>query len=58
MRAAAFPLVSEAVDEMRRELWNELRRLPDDRWAKDFKGSRWALLKNPEDLRLLEAGLR
>lgn len=43
-------LVSEALDEVRRELWNELRRLPDDRWAKDFKGSRWALLKNPEDL--------
>ena len=43
-------LVSEALDEVRRELWNELRRLPDDRWARDFKGSRWALLKNPEDL--------
>jgi len=40
--------VSEALDEVRRELWNELRRLPDDRWARDFKGSRWALLKNPE----------
>jgi len=43
-------LVGEALDEVRRELWNHLRRLPDDRWAKDFKGSRWALLKNPEDL--------
>jgi len=43
-------LVSEALDEVRRELWNQLRQLPDDRWAKDFKGSRWALLKNPEDL--------
>jgi transposase len=43
-------LVGEALDEVRRELWNQLRRLPDDRWAKDFKGSRWALLKNPEDL--------
>jgi hypothetical protein len=31
-------------------LWQELRRLPDDKWAKNFKGSRWALLKNPEDL--------
>ena len=58
MCAAAFHLVSEAVDEVRREPWNELRRLPDDRWAKDFKGSRWALLKNPEDRRLLEAALR
>lgn len=43
-------LVSEALDEVRRDLWNQLRRLPDDRWAKDFKGSRWALLKNSEDL--------
>jgi transposase len=43
-------LVGDALDEVRRDLWNELRRLPDDRWAKDFKGSRWALLKNPEDL--------
>lgn len=50
-RALVRPhLVSEALDEVRRELWNQLRRLPDDRWAKDFKGSRWALLKNPEDL--------
>jgi transposase len=43
-------LVDYAVDEVRRDLWNELRRLPDDRWAKEFKGSRWALLKNPENL--------
>jgi transposase len=43
-------LVGNALDDVRRQLWNELRRLPDDRWAKDFKGARWALLKNPEDL--------
>jgi transposase len=43
-------LVGDALDEVRRDLWQTLRRLPDDRWAKDFKGSRWALLKNPEDL--------
>ncbi len=43
-------LVSDALDEVRRDLWQQLRRLPDNRWAKDFKGSRWALLKNPEDL--------
>lgn len=43
-------LVSEALDEVRRELWNQLRGFPDNRWAKDFKGSRWVLLKNPEDL--------
>lgn len=43
-------LVGDALDEVRRELWNHLRKLPDDRWAKAYKGSRWALLKNPEDL--------
>ena len=43
-------LVGDALDEVRRELWNQLRRLPGERWATDFKGARWALLKNPEDL--------
>jgi transposase len=43
-------LVGDALDEVRRDLWQQLRRLPDDRFARDFKGSRWALLKNPEDL--------
>lgn len=43
-------LVGDALDEVRRELWQQLRRLPDDRWAKDIKGARWALLKNPDDL--------
>jgi len=43
-------LVGDALDEVRRNLWQQLRKLPDDRWAKDFKGARWALLKNPEDL--------
>lgn len=43
-------LVGDALDDVRRDLWQQLRRLPDDRWAKDFKGARWALLKNPEDL--------
>lgn len=43
-------LVGDALDEVRRDLWQQLRRLPDSRWARDFKGSRWALLKNPEDL--------
>ena len=39
-----------ALDVVRRELWQELRSLPDGRFARDFKGSRWALLKNPENL--------
>lgn len=43
-------LVGDALDDVRRQLWNDLRGLPDDRWAKAFKGSRWCLLKNPEDL--------
>jgi transposase len=43
-------MVSDALDEVRRDLWQQLRRLPDDRYAKNFKGARWALLKNPEDL--------
>ncbi|HSH59811.1 MAG TPA: ISL3 family transposase [Acidimicrobiales bacterium] len=43
-------LVGDALDEVRRELWNQLRRLPGERFAKDFKGARWALLRNPEDL--------
>ena len=43
-------IVGDALDEVRRDLWQELRRLPDDRWAKNLKGARWALLKNPDDL--------
>lgn len=43
-------LVGDALDEVRRDLWNQLRRLPGERFAKDFKGARWALLRNPEDL--------
>jgi transposase len=43
-------LVGDALDEVRRDVWQQLRRLPDPRLAKAFKGSRWALLKNPEDL--------
>ena len=43
-------LVGDALDEVRRDLWQQLRRLPDERYARDFKGARWALLKNPGDL--------
>ena len=43
-------LAGDALEVVRRDLWQQLRRLPDNRWARDFKGSRWALLKNPEDL--------
>jgi transposase len=43
-------LVGDALDDVRREHWNQLRKLPDNKWAKSFKGARWSLLKNPEDL--------
>ena len=43
-------LVVGALDVVRRDLWQQLRRLPGGRWARDFKGCRWALLKNPDDL--------
>jgi transposase len=43
-------LVSDALDKVRREVWQELRKLPDQEAARRFKGARWALLKNPVDL--------
>lgn len=49
----AFHIVkwaSEAVDEIRREQWNEARRTGDKQLAGDVKGTRWALLKKPESL--------
>ncbi len=43
-------LGSDALDEVRREYWNELRALGDQGAAKRFKDARWALLKRPENL--------
>lgn len=43
-------LGTKALDEIRREIWQAWRALPDPAYAKKFKGARWALLKNPEDL--------
>ena len=43
-------LATRALDEVRREHWNELRRAGERDAAKEFKDSRWSLLKNPEDL--------
>ncbi|MGH3469549.1 MAG: ISL3 family transposase [Thermocrispum sp.] len=43
-------LGTKALDKVRRALWQELRALPDPGFAKRFKGARWALLKNPDDL--------
>ena len=43
-------LGGDALDEVRREYWNELRTLGDQDAAKRFKDARWALLKRPEKL--------
>jgi transposase len=43
-------LATKALDEVRREHWNELRQTGDTGAAKQFKDSRWSLLKNPADL--------
>ncbi len=43
-------LATKALDEVRREHWNELRSTGDRHTAKDFKDARWSLLKNPADL--------
>jgi transposase len=43
-------LATNALDEVRREHWNELRRAGEHDAAKQFKHDRWALLKNPDDL--------
>ena len=43
-------LATKALDEVRRDYWNQLRALGDQQAAKRFKDARWALLKNPENL--------
>lgn len=43
-------LATSALDKVRRQVWQELRQLPDKDAARRFKGARWALLKNPGDL--------
>jgi transposase len=43
-------LATKALDEVRREHWNELRQAGQADAAKQFKHDRWALLKNPDDL--------
>ncbi|MGH9302086.1 MAG: ISL3 family transposase [Acidimicrobiales bacterium] len=43
-------LVTTALDKVRRSVWQDLRKLPDQGAARRFKGARWALLKNPGDL--------
>jgi len=43
-------LATNAVDEVRREVWNEARRLGNLELARELKGARFAVWKNPENL--------
>jgi transposase len=43
-------LATDALDEIRREVWNEARRGGQSALARDLKGARFALWKNPERL--------
>ena len=41
---------TDALDQVRREVWNEARRSGQTSLARELKGARYALWKNPEDL--------
>jgi transposase len=41
---------TDAVDQVRRGMWNTLRGQGNTHQASDVKGTRWAVLKNPETL--------
>jgi transposase len=41
---------TDALDDIRREVWNEARRAGEIALARDLKGARFALWKNPENL--------
>jgi len=43
-------LATSALDEIRREVWNQARKDGNKQLAKDLKGARFALWKNPENL--------
>lgn len=43
-------LATDALDEIRREVWNDARRQGQRQLARDLKGARFALWKNPENL--------
>jgi transposase len=43
-------LATDALDEVRRELWREARREKNLTLAKDLKGARFCVWKNPEHL--------
>jgi transposase len=41
---------TDALDKIRREVWNDARRSGQPQLARDLKNSRYALWRNPEDL--------
>jgi len=43
-------LATDALDEVRRGVWNEARRQGNMQLARDLKGARFAVWKNPENL--------
>jgi transposase len=43
-------LATDALDDIRREVWNEARRAGQTALAKELKGARFALWKNPDNL--------
>jgi transposase len=49
-------VVTEALEAVRRQVWQSARRLRDKTIAKKYKGARWALLKNPDDLNADQTG--
>jgi transposase len=48
---------TDALDEVRREEWNRLRRTGGAKAAKEFKGLRWMLLRNWENLTSPQKGV-
>jgi Transposase len=46
---------TDALDKVRREIWNQIRRAGHKAAATELKGSRWVLLKNAQDLTANEA---
>jgi transposase len=43
-------LATQALDEVRRQVWNDARREGNTKLARQLKGARFSLWKNPEDL--------
>jgi transposase len=43
-------LAGDALDVVRRQVWQSARAFPDKAIARTYKGARWALLKKPGDL--------